>query len=263
MLTSSTPFQRLMSASLRAVVLATAMVLCPQLTAAQTTTAPAKPLPAGVLAVERLLASAYPELRQRRVAAIYTPVDGQWVVRVSDPPTPGTASPAPLIEATVALDADGRLKSFRATGVILEDARNNALWEQMKAHPEWDDADADVWLQQAGGRSTVGRSKESVATLKADDWQPVLGSGAEVVSARFRWRSAGTPKRSAPALGQAPVNADKLPEIVRKNPPPPPILATRPSWLVEVVARDDGAKRLTYEFEYEPFGGKLIGVVRQ
>ena len=263
MFTDSTRFQRLMSAGLRPVMLAATIVLWPLLTEAQTTPAAPKPLPEGLLAAERLLANAYPELRQRRTAAVYTPVGEQWVVRVSDPPAPGAPSPAPLVEATVALDVNGRLKSFRATGAILDDTRNNALWEQMKAHPEWDESDADIWLQQVGGRSTVGRSKESVATLKADEWQPLLGSAAEVVSARFRWRSVGTPKRSTPALGQGPVNADRLSDVVRRSPPPPPILATRPSWLVEVVAQDDAGKRITYQFEYEPFGGRLIGVVRQ
>jgi hypothetical protein len=239
--------------------------LVPSVVAAQdrALTEPSK-VPLGVQRAEHLLYTAYPELRQRPLAVTYTPVDGQWAIRVTDAPTEAAAAPSvALVEAVVAFDEAGRLRHFRATGALLEDARNGALWQQMKEHPDWGESDADVWLQQVGGQSTVGRSAASVATLKPDEWQSLLGSVPSVAAARFRWRSEGASRRATPVLGQPPVNPDRLPEAMRRNPPPPPTMAIRPSWLVEVTAQDDGGRVVQYQLEYEPFGGKLIGAVRQ
>jgi hypothetical protein len=194
----------------------------------------------------------------RPVAVTLTPLaDGQIVVEVKDAvPTKGAE---PLVTAAIAFDKSGRLKTYAATGTLLDDTRNRALQQQLAAHPAWTDQDKDVWLQSNGGQPTLGRTAPAAATLTADPVSTFLGQSVLADSSTFRWRG-----------DVSPVKADGTPPKVRPGfapaaPPStgPPPLAIRPVWVVGVTTDPGSASSAHYRLEYEPFGGRLVGVVRQ
>jgi len=226
--------------------------------------APKPRVPAAVSAAHQFVLSAYPDLLTRAVSVTLTSLaDGQIVVAVTDAaPTTGKApAPAPLVSALVAFDAGGRVKTFAATGTLLEDARYGQLQQQLAAHPEWRDADKDAWLQAAGGPSTNRRNAPTVAALGNDAVRTFLGDAVLTEDAAFHWTGVRTSVKveGPPLKKRVSATAIVLPE---KLPAPPP-LAIKPVWVVEVAANAGSSQQTRYQLEYEPFGGRLVSVVRR
>ena len=94
------------------------------------------------------------------------------------------------------------------------------------------DRAADAELTRLGGTTTIGRTFVPAARAEDSRLAAHLGAGVAASQARFVWREAA--------------------------PGAPPDGAIRAVWVVDVTT-DDGP----YRFEYEPVGGRLIGVARQ
>ena len=260
---SSTMSPRLPKHSVRAMLLALGCLTVAVTSVAQERSAPRReesPVPADVRAAHLFVLAAYPDLVTRPITVSLTPLNGQVVVRVVDatPPGPSNTDAAPLVSAVVAFDAAGRVTTYAATGALLEDTRNRAFLQEMAAHPEWSEADAEGRLDSLGGRSTARPSPGS--TPSETKWRTFLGVSVSAAPARLRWK--GDP--SAPrAASVSPATLAALTASQAPGLPPPPTLAIKPAWIAEITAETGGPAPARYRVEYEPFGGRLIAVVRQ
>jgi hypothetical protein len=231
----------------RIAIIAAALVLgCAPSTFAQTAATPAvrsraASMPRDVLAAQQFVFDAYPDLLTRAVTVQLRSVNGQIVVSVADTQT-GTdpqAAPPALVNAIVEFDTAGQLRRYQASGALLDQTRNDLLRKQRLEHPDWSDGDLDAWLATAGGTSTRGTPPTSVlaAAGPAQRWRRFLGSDAAAAGAAFRW------KADRAAAGPSATDA--------------------PAWLVNATAAGPKGEALHYQLAYEPFGGRLIAVVRQ
>lgn len=224
-------------------------------------TARASGLPAEVQAAHGFLFSLYPELLTRELAITLTPVGEAWLVEVADAP----AAVEPLLTATMAFDRSGQLQHFSARGVLVDQVRHDLLWQQVRDHPEWADSDAEVWLTGIGGRPTIGQPAPETTRVEQQPWRTFLGTSVATERARFRWRIEDDETAAGPSgPRQAPrVDLSTLHRAGGPPAPPVPLPAVRPSWVVETRGVDADGNPVRYRLEYEPFGGRLIGAVRQ
>jgi hypothetical protein len=204
-------------------------------------------MPAEVVAAQDFLLTTYPELAEHQLA-LYLRLDGDVVLAsIEDAPVSTSHDktvaavadrPAPLIVATLAFDAQGQLLRYAGHGALLEETRNTQLLTQINDHPTWKDSDLDAWLIEAGGPTTVtGTPPPAVSRAATQPWQTFLGSAAKADRTTFQWKRDAT----APALAST----------------------GAPAWITETTATSKDGKPLRYRLEFEPFGGKLVGVVRQ
>lgn len=197
-------------------------------------------MPAEIKAAQAFILSAYPDLygrpleftsRQDGDAAVLVSVADLSVAR-----TPGQALP-PLVTARVEYDTNASLRRFDAYGPLVEDARNLKLQEALMVNPRWIDSDADVWLMREGAPSTVGPVSPRVspeATRTVEQQVGVTRSAA----AKFVWHQEGT-EAAAPAF------------------------RSRPAWVTEATMTGPDGVPVVYQFEYEPFAGRLISVTQR
>ncbi|MEO7890995.1 MAG: hypothetical protein ABIW19_13420 [Vicinamibacterales bacterium] len=240
----------------------TAIAFLPRSATAQARPPAEKATSEGARAVHLFLLAIYPDLLARPTFIEILPLGGGYAVRVMDPPAKGSdlATQPSVLSAIVSFDADGQLDSYRATGLLVDDSRNTALQQQLAAHPDWTDGDADLWMQSIGGASVSNRTAPNPGPLAAQPIAKFLGNSVEVRASAFRWRGDRLPPTAVPPRASRP---GFEPTPLPKWAPPPPPLAVAPMWVVEVVSAGRGAKALNYRLEYEPFGGRLIGAVRQ
>ncbi len=194
-------------------------------------------MPADIEAAHLFLWTAYPELLGRALT-LHTRREGTTVlVSVSEAGARDALAP-PLVLARFDYDRDARLRRFDAQGPWVEDARHTALRDAVLSNPKWAESDADVALMRAGGASTVGTT-----------FAP--GTAASAVEARM-----GAARTSGPA--QFLWHQDASP-----GGPPLRVFRMRPVWATDAVAVGPNGEAWTYRFEYEPFDGRLIAVVRR
>ena len=99
------------------------LVLASAAPSAQTPT-PRVPVPAVVHETQALLIAAYPELRKERVAWRVATISGGAIVEARYRAEPFDAAPSPpLVAATVAADEHGRVQELRASGTLIDAAR--------------------------------------------------------------------------------------------------------------------------------------------
>jgi hypothetical protein len=196
-----------------------------------------------VRAVTDLLFLAYPDLTGRPTTLTVNRQDGTLVAVLEDAVTSPAASrepaPEPLLDAVMAFDADGSLRSFVANGVLLDRTRNDAFKAALRAHPDWTDGDAEVQLTALGGRTTAAAMADAFGGRDEARWTRYLGANAHARAASLRLRQRGDAAGAAPAFD------------------------TIPSWVRDIDVTRPGGKAAVYELRFEPFGGRLVAVSRQ
>jgi hypothetical protein len=205
---------------------------------AQKQDAPA--LPPAILSAHAFLTAVYPDLDLRGLSTTFRIDQGRVLIAVAPTSKPTDRKPVefvPLVRASVEFDADGHVQSFAADGVYLEQARNLAFSDALKAHPNWTDSDAEVWLQQNAGRSVVGRTFAPPVNLTSAPLEAAFGARAAAQSAVFHWRSPGKAGVAAKFAG-------------------------KPGWIVQVTLPGDKGPVIRYELEFEPIGERLVRVTR-
>ena len=198
-------------------------------------------MPADVRAAQTFMLAAYPDLIGRPLEVRLRREGAAVLVSVADlsvPAAPGTP-PVPIVTARFDYDAGARLRRYDAYGPLLEEARNLTLRLQMAAHPRWIDSDADVALTRAGAASTFGTPFAPNGGAAGVIEQQV-GASRTAAPARFLWYG-----DTGAEVGTAAT------------------FRSRPVWVTEATATGASGERLTYQFEYEPFGGRLVSVVRR
>jgi hypothetical protein len=229
------------------------------------TAPPANGLPADVRAARDLVFGAYPDLIGRPVNIEITPIGDSYAIRVTDAPAQGEkASALPsLVSAFVSFDAQSRLKTYTASGVLLEDARNQALRQQLAAHPEWQESDIDLYLQQITGRSAAEGLAPPAQT--AEKSRAALGATATIAQApTLRLRSEAAASDAVATERVAPRSRSAFqPPPAPPNLPPPPASAVKSVWVVEATTEGANGETARYRLEYEPISGRLVGAVRQ
>jgi hypothetical protein len=88
-------------------------------------------------------------------------------------------------------------------------------------------------------------------------WRRFLGTSVAGERPRFRWQEAHSPARSAPAPASGAARFTLPPWATT------PAVVAQPAWVVEATATDAQGRAVRYQLAYEPFSGRLIGVVRQ
>lgn len=83
----------------------------------------------------------------------------------------------------------------------------------------------------------TGTPPAAVSRAATQPWQTFLGRTATADRTTFQW------KRDA-----------KTPAVASTG---------APAWITETTATGKDGKTLRYRLEFEPFGGQLVGVVRQ
>jgi hypothetical protein len=221
-------------------------------------------LPLNVAVAQQFVLAAYPDLRGRAVQMLAVPAGQTVVVRVIDPPArfEDGRTVVPLVEATVGFDAAGEIVGYQATGVLLDSIRHDQLWEQVRVHPEWTAADVEGWMVGVGGPPTVGRSAPGAEALDSAPWRRYLASTLAAQGSRFRWRADGAADTAAPPVAVGDLRAHGV------TPPAsmtaaPPLLTVKPVWRVDAVGTSPQGQPIRYRLEFEPFGGRLVGAVRQ
>lgn len=194
--------------------------------------------PAAVRAATEFLFAAYPELGGRALEIQVKPEGTEWLLSLAEGPggaqSPSAASePRPvLLRGRIAFDRQGRIAHYAADGPYLWDLHNATLREWVRTRPGSTEGDADAELIRLGGATTIGRTFVPGARAEDSRLATHLGAGVAASQARFVWREAA--------------------------PGAPPEGAIRAAWVVDVTTEDG-----PYRFEYEPVGGRLIGVMRQ
>lgn len=196
-----------------------------------------------IRAVTDLLFLAYPDLTERPTTLTVNRQDGKLVAVLEDaaasPAATREPAPEPLLDAVVAFDADGSLRSFVANGVLLDRTRNDAFKAALREHPAWTDGDAAVTLAALGGRTTAAATSDVLSGANGARWARYLGANVRAGAASLRLRQREGDVGVSPAFD------------------------TIPSWVREVdTTRPDG-KAAAYELRFEPFGGRLVEVSRQ
>lgn len=209
----------------------------------ESTASTASRMPAALRAAQELIVAAYPELLERPLEFQARFERGEWLVSVAAAPEPVPGQPlaartAPLpvlVRARATFDAADQLTRFSADGPWLFDAANAVFRESLRQHPEWTGAEADAELRRLGSTTgaavgftpRVGPERAALARH--------LGVGATAGAAAFQWRE------TAPGA--------------------PPDGRLKPLWITEVVATQ-GGQVVSYRLEYEPVGGRLVGITR-
>lgn len=196
-------------------------------------------MPPEVAAAQTFLFAAYPDLIERPLAiTLHTTDDGVAVSVVEDVGPAGADEPRPpLLTASFVFDAGAQLRRFDAHGPLVNEEQTLALQDELVVNPRWIDSDADVALTRQGARSTFGTAFEPLHAGAARALEEQLGASRTAAPARFRWYQDGTDAQ--------------------------PIFRNRPAWVTEATRSGPDDAPVTYRFEYEPFGGRLIAVVRE
>jgi hypothetical protein len=211
---------------------------------AQTREASAGRMPAALRAAQELIIAAYPELLERPLEFQARFERGEWLVSVAEAPalqsgqptTAAAAQPLPvLLRARAAFDAANQLERFAADGPWLFDAANITLRESVRQHPEWSGVEADAELRRLGSRAGSSGAFTPQVAPEATTMARHLGTGVSRGAPQFQWRDV--------------------------SPGAPPGGRVRPRWVMEVAATRDGAA-VFYQLEYEPVGGRLVGITR-
>lgn len=196
--------------------------------------------PAHVLAAQAFLLLAYPDLVNRPITMTMQPQGSGLVVSVEDADDPlqrpRGAVPSPVVVAAMEFTASGQLRSFAASGALVNDVANRALRDQLLEHPEWTEAQAASWLR-ANGAAAVQSAPDDVTRLTSPRWQAFLGTNVQTGASAFA-------ARESSSQGQ------------------PPVWRPRPGWEVQVSATAS-AGAASYRLVFEPFGGRLVAVTRQ
>jgi hypothetical protein len=207
-----------------------------------------------------MVLAAYPELLARQISIHIQPVGGMLVVRVTDGPASGKPSAAvpALVSAVASFDSSGRLERYSATGVLLEDARNQALREHLAAHPSWKESDAELYLQQLIGRSAA-EALGPLAAVTARGRAVLGGSVALHGAPRLHWKRGAMERPGSERVVRPVFQPPPAPPGV----PRPPASAATPLWIVDASSTDASGAPVQYRLEYEPISGRLVGAVRQ
>jgi hypothetical protein len=164
---------------------------------------------------------------------------GALLVSVADGALGVAGEPPPVLAAArFEYDANARLRRYDGYGPMLEETRNAELHQQLSANAQWFDSDADVWLKERGGSSTFESAPPSVdaATRQVAEH---LGMPWVPGRPQFVWYAESQSVEAARAF------------------------RGRPAWTAEVAWVGPDGLTETYRLEYEPFGGRLISVVRR
>ncbi len=197
---------------------------------------------ADLLAAQAFMLAAYPDLLGRPLELQLRREGNVVLVSVADASearTPG-ASREPLVTARFDYDRDTRLQRFDAHGPWVEDERHAALRDAVLSNPKWAESDADVVLTRAGAVSMFDTTLRPVQPAAIAAVERQVGAREVGTPARFLWYQDASP-----------------------GGPPLAVFRTRPVWATEAVAEGPNGEAWTYRFEYEPFGGRLVTVVRR
>lgn len=185
-------------------------------------------VPTEVRAATEFLFVANPDLLQRPIAMTANPTGGRVIVTVRDG-TPSAGRAPTLLGAVFEFLATGELKSYVASGELLEQARNEAVRQSLRAHPGL------TPLQLLSAVRSIETPAAPATTAGAIDparWSRFVGTNPQVGAAKG-------------AVTARPGSVDS-PDVVRD---------------LQATARDGTAA--AYRLQYEPFGGRLVAVVRQ
>ena len=144
----------------------------------------------------------------------------------------------PLLAATFEFATDGGLRLFVAHGVLLDQQRNEALVDQLSAHPKWADSDAEVALMSMGGRSADGAVQAAPSEVGLAALARFLGAEPKVLGIRPNWRQDGVSDGPAP-------------------------FTSAPGWRTGITAKGRDGNVVSYRLDFEPFGGRLTSLVRE
>lgn len=196
--------------------------------------------PADVVAAQTFLFAAYPDLVGRSLLVTLRQEPDALLVSVVDESNAApAAAPTPLLVARFEYDAGARLRRYDGYGPLLSEARHLALQDQLLANPRWNDSDADAWLIQEGVTSTFGTTFAPARPDAARALEQQIGVSRTAAPARFLWYQAGTETDAKPAFRD------------------------RPAWVTEAAMPGPDGTDAVYQFEYEPFGGRLMAVTRK
>lgn len=222
-------------------------------------------MPADVVAAHTFLFAAYPELMERDLTMTLRRDGGAILVSVVDAsadipalPDPGRAAPAPtpspsgertpddapqtrrpVLTARLQFDTQTRLRRYDAYGSLVHEAEQLALQEQLLANPRWLDSDIDAWLIARGVATTMGTSAPAAVVTTTHAVEEQIGASRRPVAIRFRWYTDEGLDAGARTF------------------------RSRPAWVSEALAAGGDGQAILYQFEYEPFGGRLISVTSQ
>lgn len=231
-------------------MLVTGLVLTPLGVHAQTASDEARrePLvlrngvPIELMKVRDFLFAAYPDMvgrdlalmmREEREALLVSVVD-HALGQAGPDGGPNQVGKAPIMTARFEFGADAQLRRYDGYGPLLHEAENFALQEALLTHPRWIDSDADAWLTTRGAASTFAAPSAAMASAANAVAERI---GAQPVPAvRFEWHTGP----STAAGGR--------------------VFRSRPAWVTEAVGVEASGVPVIYQFEYEPFGGRLIAV---
>jgi hypothetical protein len=193
------------------------------------------PLSAGTLAIQRLLQTAYPELRSRALWTDLERIGPDLLLRLEDarPLVQGKLPhPAALIDARARVDSTGRILQYQALGTFVEGPKNLLLAEDLEAHPDWTQAQMRARLQQLAAQYGPDRAPDLTRALDATRWTAFLGSNFTAGAATFQWRDA-TATATAPRAG----------------------------WVTDVSAAPTVGVTASYRVRFEPIGGRLVEIM--
>jgi hypothetical protein len=216
------------------------VLMCPAVLGAQERAADSEGqgMPADIMAAHTFLLTAYPDLAGRPLQ-IQARRDGDGVVAsvVDLAASRADGAAPPLVTARFEFDRDTRLRRFDGYGSLLHEADNLALQQELIANPRWIESDADVWLTGRGAASTFAAPSGALDGRSAAVAERI---GAQLVAGtRFEWHTGHLSKEGGR------------------------VFRSRPAWVTEAVAAAPDGTALIYQFEYEPFGGRLIAVSLQ
>jgi hypothetical protein len=196
--------------------------------------------------VREFLFAAYPELigrdlaltmRRENQAVLVSIVDqglGRDRAGVGPGDVAGASVAPPIVTARFEFGAGAQLRRFDGYGPLLHEGENLALQDELVKNPRWIESDADVWLTTRGATSTFAAPSPTVVTRTGAVAERMAAQA--VGGARFEWHTGHT----SAAGGR--------------------VFRSRPAWVTEAVGVDANGAALIYQFEYEPFGGRLIAV---
>ncbi len=152
------------------------------------------------------------------------PVDAKTGKRL--PPPPNT-----FLRGHVWFNREGWLHQFEAAGEAAREKSNEEIHELVESHPEWSESEAFNALKKAGARYGPGDKEQFIQSIHLEKLEPFMG--------RLKIKSAEFQGLTEPREGSFAVL----------------------SWRIEAEAELPSGKRSAYILRFEPFGGRLVGVI--
>jgi hypothetical protein len=204
-------------------------------------------LPMPLVVVQRLLAAAFPDIRDddaRVTVTIDSPFDKDWassqdiVLSVTPrkfraPAESNDTDDAQFLRGHVVL-SQGYIFQASFSGQRVKSREMRAVTAEAAAHPDWTTAQLQAALTQAGAKYGPDSHDRFTDSLHLDRFAEALGI-LQLTAVRFSWR-----------LGRSDLGSDDV---------------ISPTWVIEANTHDQQGRHICYAILAEPFGGAIRSVL--